>query len=140
MLTFGNETNPCTGQTLWGDASDNNPAGIAWDWVEIQDGVVAMADPFGMITNLRLLDAHGALFDDGQITVQLHQMVHTLPWQVEVQRVLRKPPGSPRYSRTSEHDRSSMNEAFFKQGENFLRRAPTADLPGRRSSDARGQS
>jgi len=104
VLTFGDEKTPSAGQTLWGELSENHPTGIAWDWVEIQDGVVAMSDPFGMITNLRLLDPHGVLFNSGQITVQLHQLVHTLPWQIEVQRSLHKPFGSPRYLPTSERD------------------------------------
>lgn len=136
VLTFGDETSPCTGQTLWGDASENHPTGIAWDWVEIQDGVVAMSDPFGMITNLRLLDAHGALFDDGQITVQLHQLVHTLPWQIEIQRVLRKPPGSLRYLGTDKHGKSATNEIFFRPERCLLRHTPALDKPCRRSGEA----
>jgi len=140
VLTIGDETNPCTGQTLWGDPSENDPSGIAWDWVEIQDGVVAMSDPFGMITNLRLLDAQGAFFDDGQITVQLHQLVHALPWQIEVERELHKPPGSPRYLRNSDRDESAANEAVPGQGEHLLRHPLSLNAPRRRSADAIGRS
>ena len=138
VLTFGDETNPCTGQTLWGDPSVNQPYGIAWDWVEIQDGVVAMADPFGMVTNLRLLDAHGALFDDRQITVQLYQLVHTLPWQIEVQRVLHKPFGSPKYLRTSEQDESVVNESNFRPHAHLLQRAPSSNGLNLRRAEGRG--
>jgi hypothetical protein len=91
VLTFGDEAGPCSGQTLWGDASVDRSAGVAWDWVELQQGVVAMADPFGMVTNLRLIDAHGEALSHVQVTVHLHQLVHALPWQTEVQRALSKP-------------------------------------------------
>lgn len=91
VLTFGDDESPCTGQTLWGDHSDACSAGVAWDWVELRQGVVAMSDPLGMITNLRLIDAHGEEMTQTQIAVHLHQLVHALPWQSEVKRVLRKP-------------------------------------------------
>jgi hypothetical protein len=91
VLTLGDETGPCSGQTLWGDASVDHSAGVAWDWVELQRGVVAMSDPFGMVTNLRLLDAHGEVLSQVQVAVHLHQLVHALPWQSEVQRALGKP-------------------------------------------------
>jgi hypothetical protein len=91
VLTFGDAANPCSGQTLWGEASIDRSAGVAWDWVEICAGVVAMSDPLGMVTNLRLLDAEGAMLSQTQIAVHLHQLVHALPWQSEVQRALHKP-------------------------------------------------
>ena len=135
VLTIGDEKTPCTGQTLWGEPSENHPTGIAWDWVEIQDGVVAMSDPFGLITNLRLLDTHGVLFDDGQITVQLHQLVHALPWQIEVQRALRKPFGIPRYPRTGETDESATNKTVFRSEAHLLRRVPSPDGLSMRRGD-----
>lgn len=88
VLTFGDEDCRCSGQTLWGAESTDRSAGVAWDWVEIQEGVVAMADPMSLITNLRLIDAHGEALSSMQVTVQLHQMVHALPWQTEVRRAL----------------------------------------------------
>lgn len=137
VLTFGDDKNPCTGQTLWGDPTGNQPSGIAWDWVEIQDGVVAMSDPFGMITNLRLLDTHGALFNDGQITVQLHQLVHTLPWQIEVQRALHMPNESPRYLPTGRHDEPVVNESDFRQESHLLGHASSSNGLSLRRSDGR---
>ena len=88
VLTFGDEESPCSGQTLWGDSSDERAAGVAWDWVEIRGGVVAMADPLGLVTNLRLLDSRGEALTSLELAVQLHQMVHALPWQSEVKRAL----------------------------------------------------
>jgi hypothetical protein len=49
VLSVGNAHNPCSGQTVWGRASDEGAAGVAWDWVQLQEGVVAMADPMGLI-------------------------------------------------------------------------------------------
>src|ERR1700754_139744 len=91
VLSFGDEDAPRSGQTLWGSASDDRSAGVAWDWVEIQRGVVAMSDPLGMVTNLRLLDERAEALRQLQMPVRLHQIVHPLPWQDEVQRALHQP-------------------------------------------------
>ena len=91
VLSFGDADCPSSGQTLWGDDSDQNATGVAWDWVELPQGVVAMSDPLGMVTNLRLLDAQGAALNQNQVAVHLHQLVHLLPWQSEVKRALRNP-------------------------------------------------
>ena len=88
VLSFGDEESPCSGQTLWGDSSARQSAGVAWDWVEVQAGVVAMADPLGLVTNLQLLDDHGEALTHIEVAVQLHQLVHALPWQSEVRRAL----------------------------------------------------
>lgn len=91
VLTFGDDDGPCSGQTLWGDHSEQRAAGVAWDWVELRQGVVAMSDPLGMVTNLRMIDAHGEEMTQRELAVHLHQLVHALPWQSEVTRALRKP-------------------------------------------------
>ena len=92
VLTFGNEDEPSSGQTLWGDHTDDQAAGVAWDWVELRRGVVAMSDPLGMVTNLRLIGADGEPLEPSQIAVQLHRLVHALPWQSEVARILQETP------------------------------------------------
>ena len=88
VLNFGDELSPCTGQTLWGDEREEQSAGVAWDWVRLQQGVVAMADPLGLVTNLKLLDERGEALTNVEVAVHLHQLVHALPWQSEVQRAL----------------------------------------------------
>ena len=92
VLSYGDEESPCTGQTLWGDSTAQQSAGVAWDWVEVQEGVVAMADPLGLVTNLKLLDERGEALTQIQVAVQLHQLVHALPWQSEVRRALHPVP------------------------------------------------
>lgn len=81
----------CTGQTLWAETTGERSAGVAWDWVELRGGVVAIADPLGLITNLTLLDAHGEALSQHAAAVHLNQLVHSLPWQTEVCRALLQP-------------------------------------------------
>lgn len=88
VLKPGDADTPTTGQTLWGGPSAKGAAGVAWDWVEIQEGVVAMADPFGLVTNLQLLSARGEVLSGFEATLRLNELVHALPWQSEVQRAL----------------------------------------------------
>ena len=90
VLNTGDAENPCSGQTVWGNPSAEPAAGVAWDWVELQQGVVAMADPFGLVTNLQLTDARGRPLPSMQATLHLNEIVHTLPWQSEVQRALHR--------------------------------------------------
>jgi hypothetical protein len=47
-----------------------------------------MSDPLGLITNLKLLDDQGEALTNVEAAVRLHQLVHALPWQSEVQRAL----------------------------------------------------
>ncbi len=88
VLNFADDACLCRGQTLWGDATESRSAGVAWDWVELQQGIVAMADPLGLVTNLKLVDDDGEALSHVQAAVQLHQLVHNLPWQTEVRRAL----------------------------------------------------
>jgi hypothetical protein len=64
-------------------------AGVAWDWVQLSHGVVAMADPMSVISNLRLLGPQGEVLTAWESARHLSQIVYGLPWQGEVQRVLR---------------------------------------------------
>ena len=92
VLTRGGEgTLPC-GQTLWGETSDERAAGVAWDWVEIRDGVVAMADPLGLVSNLQFFGNDGQPLPERDVAIKLHRMVHALPWQSEVRRALHPSP------------------------------------------------
>ena len=88
VLNFGGSDCPCSGQTLWAESVSDPSAGVAWDWVEVLDGVVAMADPLGVVTNLKLLDARGEALSPFEVAVRLNGLVHALPWQNEVQRAL----------------------------------------------------
>jgi hypothetical protein len=90
VLTTGDAEQPCSGQTVWGNPSNERAAGVAWDWVEVHEGVVAMADPLALVTNLQLTDSHGDVLPSIQAALHLNGIVHTLPWQNEVQRALHR--------------------------------------------------
>jgi hypothetical protein len=91
VLNDGSTEGPCSGQTVWAESSLQHSAGVAWDWVEVQDGVVAMADPMGVVTNLKLLNEDGEALSALEAAVRLNGLVHALPWQNEVQRALHHP-------------------------------------------------
>jgi hypothetical protein len=77
------------GQTVWvWPLAAGEEAGMAWDWVQLARGVVAIADPMSVVTNLRLLGAGGEVLTAWQAARHLNQMVHGLPWQAEVERAL----------------------------------------------------
>lgn len=79
-----------SGQTLWAGNTLDREAGVAWDWVQISQGVVALADPMSVVTNLRLVGAEGAVLTAAQAVRYLNEIVHALPWQDEVQRALQE--------------------------------------------------
>jgi len=79
------------GQTMWGGSSADGEAGVAWDWIQISRGVVAMADPMSVVTNLRLIGDEGEVLTALEAARFLNEIVHQLPWQHEVARALRGP-------------------------------------------------
>ena len=73
---------------MWGRTDGGGLAGVAWDWIQIADDVVAMADPMSVVTNLRIVGEQGEVLTALQSARFLNQIVHALPWQHEVQRTL----------------------------------------------------
>jgi hypothetical protein len=82
------KTQPSSGQTIWVGPLPDGDAGMAWDWVQIARGVVAMADPMSVITNLRLIGPGGEVLTAFEAARYLNSLVHELPWQDEVCRLL----------------------------------------------------
>lgn len=76
------------GQTIWAGVVAGCEAGMAWDWVEVAHGVLAMADPMSVITNLRVLGDEGQVLTAAEAALVLNGIVHALPWQDEVGRAL----------------------------------------------------
>ncbi len=81
---------PPAGQTVWAASGDTGEAGMAWDWVEIAQGVVAIADPMSVVTNLRIVGGAGEVLTAYEAALYLNELVRTLPWQNEVQRALQR--------------------------------------------------
>ena len=84
---------PTAGQTVWAAHDDDGEVGMAWDWVQIAHGVVAMADPMSLVTNLRLVGHQGEVLTVGESARYLNEFVRLLPWQQTVQVALRAGPG-----------------------------------------------
>ena len=70
------------GHTIWGGSESG--IGIAWDWVEAMDGVFAMSDPMGVVSNIGFVDQSGTSVPEFIAAVQLNQITYALPWQAEV--------------------------------------------------------
>jgi hypothetical protein len=88
-VCHGEGGQPPAGQTVWSEHTEDGEAGLAWDWVEITHGVVAMANPLGVVTNLRLVGQHGEVLTAHEAALYISRMVRELPWQDEVWRALR---------------------------------------------------
>jgi hypothetical protein len=77
-----------SGQTVWAGTFCGVDAGVAWDWIEIDDGIFAMADPMSVITNLRFVGDEGGVLTAWEAARYVNGIVHALPWQGEVERML----------------------------------------------------
>jgi len=84
----GKSPRDCVGQTFWSAHLDDGEAGMAWDWVQIARGVVALADPMSVVTNVQLVGREGAVLTAHEAACYLNELVRALPWQSEVRRAL----------------------------------------------------
>ena len=84
----GDPFGPPAGQTIWAARAGEGEAGMAWDWIQITRGVVAIADPMSLVTNLRLLGDAGEVLTAHEAALFLNELVRALPWQSEVRRAL----------------------------------------------------
>lgn len=69
------------GQVLWTAHMTKATIGIAWDWREIQDDVIVLADPMGIVGNVEFVDAMGTRAPDGDRRILLNRAVFSLDWQ-----------------------------------------------------------
>lgn len=75
------------GHTFWGDTTKQ--VGVAWDWTETLDGVFALSDPMGVVSNIQFIDSTGTRVTESLAAVHLAHIAHVLPWQQEVVKVTR---------------------------------------------------
>lgn len=75
---------PRQGQALWGTETNGRWIGIAWDWMEARDNVVAIADPMNVLSNVLIVDQRGAPLDDSLRLACLNQAIHETNWQAQV--------------------------------------------------------
>jgi hypothetical protein len=88
IASHGDPQCPPAGQTIWAAHADDGDAGMAWDWVQIAQGVVAIADPMSVVTNLRIVSGRGEVLTSYEAALFLNELLRDLPWQSEVQRAL----------------------------------------------------
>ncbi len=78
-----------SGDTVWAAQVGVRHIGMAWEWAEVRPGLVMLADPNAIITNLQLIDSLGAAVLGLSKTVAINRLVHALPWQTAVADLLR---------------------------------------------------
>lgn len=76
------------GETTW---TMNTPLGtmsILFEWAEVTRGVLALANPMGIVSNVRLMTDEGDWLTPAQTLLELNFTVHELDWQTVVARRL----------------------------------------------------
>ena len=68
------------GQVVWATDVGDVPLGIAWEWREVKAGVVALADPMTVISNVELLSNDGERMLPSERILTLNAAVYRLPW------------------------------------------------------------
>lgn len=69
------------GQVVWGTTTRDGMIGFAWDWMEVKEFVVAIADPMLIVSNLRLVDGDGASVPESERILCMNNAIHALGWQ-----------------------------------------------------------
>lgn len=72
------------GQALWGSRTRQGDIALAWDWVEVQRHVYAIADPMQILSNVQLRLDDGAWMNERHRILWLNDLLHALPWQAEL--------------------------------------------------------
>jgi len=94
-------TQPVAGNSVWVGNVGSAHVGLAWEWVELRPGVLLLADPNSVITNVRFVDKRGRTLDALKSLVCVNRILHELPWQQSAVEVLavsgdhRAPRGRP---------------------------------------------
>lgn len=80
---YFDESQPASarGQVLWATDTEGDPVGLAWDWAEVRDRLLVLADPMAVVSNVALVDEDGEAIDPREQIVHLNDMIHALPWQ-----------------------------------------------------------
>jgi hypothetical protein len=77
------------GQAVWTADCAAGMTGLAWEWVEVRPGVIALADPMNILSNLCVVDESSAPVPDSRRAMVLNRLIHSVDWQPQVRRQLR---------------------------------------------------
>jgi hypothetical protein len=70
------------GETVWAARLGNQDVvGLAWEWVEVRPGLVALLDPNAMISNAKLVGEDGRELDELRSIIAVNVVSHAVPWQ-----------------------------------------------------------
>lgn len=70
------------GETVWAaQLGDGSLLGAAWEWVEAMQGVPALRDPNGFISNAKLVGDDGSELNELELIVGLNRIAHATAWQ-----------------------------------------------------------
>ncbi len=74
------------GEVLWGIEikdvdSTRRMLGVCWEWREVIPNVVALSNPLGIQSNVRLKDETGALVTPAKLILHLNAAVSGFRWQ-----------------------------------------------------------
>ena len=75
------------GAAVWVSTIPRLRVAVAWEWVEVSEGVIALADPNNVISNIRLakpMMGIESMSPATQRVVLLNAIVRALPWQSEI--------------------------------------------------------
>lgn len=72
------------GQAVWAGEIEGRAVGLAWDWAEVSQSVVALVDPMSVLTNVVLTDLGHRVVDEQAFVLHLNKAIYALPWQAEV--------------------------------------------------------
>ncbi len=81
MRDDGSSSGFRAGDTVWMAQEEQWRAGLAWEWLEVKPGVVMLADPNSIITNLQFVDSDQKPVYGLAKTVAINRLVHALAWQ-----------------------------------------------------------
>jgi hypothetical protein len=69
------------GETVWSMAVAQGAMTVRFEWAEITRGVLALANPMGIVSNVRLATDEGDLLTPAQMLLEMNGTVHDLEWQ-----------------------------------------------------------
>lgn len=75
------------GYTTWQSIEAGPMVRLGWDWALIDDGIVVLADPLGINSNLCFLQEREPVHAS-RAAAHLNAIVHALPWQATILKAL----------------------------------------------------
>lgn len=79
------------GRSVWTGLGTDGLVGLAWNWAQVQPGVLALADPLAVQSNLRLLGSDGVPLGRSAMALVHGRLVNGLAWQVEALKWSKRP-------------------------------------------------